>query len=37
MAPLVASLMAKELGRDKAWEETQVKEYTEMADSYCIS
>jgi glycerol-3-phosphate dehydrogenase len=37
MAPGVASLMAKELGRDKTWEETQVKEYTEMAESYCIS
>ena len=37
MAPRVASIMAKELGRDKAWEEAQVREYTEMADSYIIS
>jgi hypothetical protein len=29
--------MARELGRDKAWEEVQVREYTEMADSYIIS
>ncbi len=37
MAPKVASLMAKELRKDKAWEEAQVKEYTEMAGSYTIS
>jgi len=37
MAPAVAALMAKELGRDKTWEQNQVKEYTKMADSYCIS
>jgi len=36
MAPRVASIMARELGRDKAWEEAQVREYTEMADSYII-
>lgn len=37
MAPKVASLMAKELRKDKAWEEAQVKEYAEMASSYTIS
>jgi glycerol-3-phosphate dehydrogenase len=37
MAPGVASLMAQELGKDKAWEETQIAEYTEMARSYIIS
>ncbi len=37
MAPLVASLMAKELRKDKAWEEVQVKEYTRLAGSYIIS
>ncbi len=37
MAPGVASLMAKELRKDKAWEEAQVKEYTQLAASYIIS
>jgi len=37
MAPKVASIMAGELLKDKAWEEKQVREYCEMAGSYIIS
>lgn len=37
MAPSVASLLAKELGKKKEWEEAQIAEYTEMARSYIIS
>ncbi|MDZ7634475.1 MAG: glycerol-3-phosphate dehydrogenase C-terminal domain-containing protein [Bacteroidales bacterium] len=36
LAPKVASIMAEELGRDKRWEQQQVKEFTEMAQSYVI-
>jgi glycerol-3-phosphate dehydrogenase len=35
-APLVASLMAGELGRDKAWEERQVGEFTYVAEGYLL-
>jgi glycerol-3-phosphate dehydrogenase len=35
-APKVASVMAGELGRDKRWEEQQVKEFTVMAQGYCL-
>jgi len=37
MAPKVASIMAAELGRDKAWEQQQVKEYTDMAQGYVLA
>jgi glycerol-3-phosphate dehydrogenase len=37
MAPAVASIMAKELQKDKNWEETQVREYTEIAKGYFLS
>lgn len=36
MAPRVASVLAAELGRDKNWEQEQVKEYTEMAKAYIL-
>lgn len=37
MAPKVASIMAKELKKDKNWEALQVRDYTEMAKSYVLS
>jgi glycerol-3-phosphate dehydrogenase len=33
-APVAASVLAKELGRDKAWEEAQVKEFIQLANGY---
>ncbi|MEC8733647.1 MAG: glycerol-3-phosphate dehydrogenase/oxidase [Planctomycetota bacterium] len=33
-APLVASIMAKELGHDEAWEADQVREFGELAGGY---
>jgi len=36
LAPRVASIMAEELGRDKRWEQQQVKEFTEMAQGYIL-
>lgn len=33
-APKVAAVMAAELGKDKAWEEAQVKAFTEVAEAY---
>ena len=36
LAPKVASIMAGELGRDKSWEEQQVKEFTELAKTYIL-
>jgi glycerol-3-phosphate dehydrogenase len=33
-APAVAAVLAKELGRDKAWESEQVKEFTVLAGGY---
>jgi glycerol-3-phosphate dehydrogenase len=33
-APKVAALLAKELGRDKAWVEAQVTDFTELAKGY---
>jgi glycerol-3-phosphate dehydrogenase len=35
-APRVASIMASELGRDKAWEKDQVREYEELAKGYLL-
>ncbi|MBF6628282.1 MAG: glycerol-3-phosphate dehydrogenase/oxidase [Proteiniphilum sp.] len=37
MAPAVASIMAKELNKNKEWEEEQVSEYTSMAKNYYLS
>ena len=34
MAPAVASLMARELGRDEAWINTQLAEFRAMAAGY---
>ena len=36
-APRVASIIAKELGYDEAWEKSQVKEYEELARGYLLS
>ena len=36
LAPRVASIIASELGRDKRWEQEQVKEYSEMASAYVM-
>ena len=37
MAPRVAELMAKELGRDDAWESEQVRSFEKLASGYLIS
>ena len=36
-APRVAEILAQELGRDKAWEEAQVKEFVELASHYYVA
>jgi glycerol-3-phosphate dehydrogenase len=36
MAPEVARLMAGELGKDQAWIDQQVKEYTQLANDYIL-
>jgi glycerol-3-phosphate dehydrogenase len=36
IAPRVAELMAEELGHDDAWVDTQVEEYTEVAEGYLV-
>ena len=36
VAPLVASLLAKELGKGKEWEESQVKAFTKLAQNYLV-
>ncbi|MFA9392517.1 MAG: glycerol-3-phosphate dehydrogenase/oxidase [Prolixibacteraceae bacterium] len=35
-APLVASIMAKELGRDQVWEKDQITAYTQLAKKYLL-
>ncbi len=37
LAPRVASVMAAELGRDKTWEQQQVKEFTGLARGYVMA
>lgn len=37
IAPKVASIMAKEMGKDKQWEEDQVKEFTDLAQQYLLT
>jgi glycerol-3-phosphate dehydrogenase len=37
MAPQVAELMAKELGRDKTWQEHQISAYKKLARGYLLS
>lgn len=36
MAPKVAELMAKELGYNKQWEESQIKKYSDLAAQYIL-
>ena len=36
-APKVAEIMAQELGKDKAWEEEQVKAFTELSKHYILT
>jgi glycerol-3-phosphate dehydrogenase len=36
IAPKVASLMAAELGRDQAWVEQQVEDFTTLAQQYLL-
>jgi glycerol-3-phosphate dehydrogenase len=35
-APLVATLMARALGRDAAWQQRQVVEFKELARAYLV-
>ena len=35
-APSVARLLARELGRDRAWEQDQVRQFTERAETYRV-
>ncbi len=37
IAPKVAAIMAKELGKDKAWEEKQVDEFVKLTKNYLLS
>jgi glycerol-3-phosphate dehydrogenase len=34
MAPTVAQLLARTLGRDEAWQQKQIAEYTQLANGY---
>ncbi len=36
IAPLVASILAKELGEDKLWQQQQIKEFTTIANHYVL-
>ena len=36
MAPQVAAILARELGRDAAWERQQVAEFTTLAARYMV-
>ena len=36
MAPRVAELMAKELGRDASWQANQVRHFRELANGYLV-
>ncbi|UCE07730.1 MAG: glycerol-3-phosphate dehydrogenase/oxidase [bacterium] len=36
MAPRIADLMAKELGRKRAWKQEQIKQYNELAKRYLL-
>ena len=37
MAPRTAELLARELGRDTAWQQRQVAEFTQLARGYQVS
>jgi glycerol-3-phosphate dehydrogenase len=36
MAPQVAAILAREIGRDAAWERRQVTEFTTLAERYVV-
>ncbi|MBP7938715.1 MAG: FAD-dependent oxidoreductase, partial [Parabacteroides sp.] len=36
VAPMVASIMAKELGKDRNWEEEQITEFRSLAKGYIL-
>jgi glycerol-3-phosphate dehydrogenase len=36
MAPEAARILARELGKDQQWEKTQVEQFTELAQRYCL-
>jgi glycerol-3-phosphate dehydrogenase len=36
VAPLVASILAKELGKDKLWQQQQIKEFITIANHYVL-
>jgi len=36
-APEVARVMAKELGKDEAWQKDQVERYLKLAESYLVT
>ncbi len=36
IAPKVASIMAKELGKDEAWQASEVEEFTQLANGYIL-
>ena len=36
VAPLVASMLAKELGKDKLWQQQQIKEFNIIAKHYIL-
>lgn len=36
IAPKVAEIMAKELGRDEVWQAEQVKQFQQLAKQYCV-
>lgn len=37
MAPAVAAILAQELGKDQTWQDSQIAEYTELANGYMLS
>jgi glycerol-3-phosphate dehydrogenase len=37
IAPVVATLMASELGRDEKWIAGQIKDYRDLAEKYILS
>jgi glycerol-3-phosphate dehydrogenase len=36
IAPVVAAILAEATGRDEAWQQTQVAEYTALAEQYML-
>ena len=35
-APVVAEIIANELGKDEQWKENQIKEFCDLADGYIL-